>query len=334
MKNQATADQAESYNQAPTERKSKAPHAAFGWLPALTAAQGRLLLMLWCYADPSRTAPVVWPNNATLARWSGSSRGAVRRTLAGLVAAGAVTIIQDPDTGRRRIRLMPSGADPRRKKRKPKPAPEPAPDQLDLGGIEPIPAGDQADPGGDHSDPGGGSQRSPEEPSEQPTKNQERESARARGSASPHAAALPPKPRADWRAVLASIHDRAPRGAYRSVDPQHRDRPPVGLLDLLDELGPDRMVALWDAYARICERDAEQLPWWGPNMFREPQAGVVLRLATPELRRIEQRRREAAEAERRQAELDASVPDELIGLDPDALADAFFAKFENIGAPS
>lgn len=310
--------------------RRNAPHPAFGWLALLTPAQGRLLLVLWGYADLSERAPRVFPNNATLAHWCGTQRAAIRRCLAGLVEAGAVRVLHDPDTCRRWIELAPSPSDPRRAagKRKPKAPAEAPAEQLELPTAAP-----QNDHGGGSTQTGGGIEkgppprpsRSPEPPENHQENHQRERGARARVSL-PSAKA----PRADWRAVLEAIHAAAPSGAYRSVDPQRRTAPPPGLCDLIDEVGADRLTALYRAYASVCSRDAEQLPWWGPNMFREPQAGVVLRLATPELRAMERREKAARERERERARLEAEAPIRPVTTEAEleALAQEFFAGFE------
>ena len=317
------------YPNSPQLRNRRAPHPAFGWLALLTPAQGRLLLVLWGFADLGERAPRVFPNNATLAHWCGTQRAAVRRTLGALAEAGAVRVLHDVESGRRWIELQPSPSDPRRAagKRKPRPA-KPAPrEQLELP-TQGAQGGPDNDQGGDQEGPPPPPNLNPRTTSELPEEPPERESARARGSASPEPG------RANWRAVLASIHEGAPTGAARSVDPRKMRRAPDGLEDLIAELGGDRVVALWRAYAAICSRDAAQRAWWGPLMFSARQAAIVARLAAPEIERIEsqrqaevERRKREAEAEAEAARLEREHPIRS-AEDADRLAAEFFARWE------
>lgn len=311
-------------------RNRRAPHPAFGWLALLTPAQGRLLLVLWGFADLAARAPRVFPNNATLAHWCGTQRAAIRRTLAALAAAGAVRVLHDVESGRRWIELQPSPSDPRRaegrKKAKPAQAVDRPSPQLELPTPDPQ-GGAERDQGGDQDGSPPPPNLIPRTTSELPGEPPESESARAGGSASPE------RERAGWRAVLAAVHECAPSGAARSVDPQRLRSAPDGLEDLIAELGPDRLVALWRAYAEICRRDSNQRAWWGPLMFSPRQAAIVARMASPEAERLERERRAAAErAEReRRAALEAERLEREHPIrsqaERDAEADAYFAEF-------
>jgi len=72
-----------------------AAHPAFPWLSDCSAAEGRLLLVLWGHARLDREAPVVWPSQRGLATVVGTTPSAVRRALSGLEKLGAIEFIRD-----------------------------------------------------------------------------------------------------------------------------------------------------------------------------------------------------------------------------------------------
>lgn len=240
-------------------------------MAAVPARCAAVLLALWARANPRDESPEVWPSRATVALDTGLDERTVRRALSELEQCGAIERLSGT-----RIRLH-------RRARVSAP---------DTGARAPMTAPDTGAPG--HGCPprpilSGTRTRVPSPPdtgapqtlNEHSWNTKEERALATRISDQEKPRAVRPRGADDeaqpWRAVLTEARMLTPPGA-RPVGPGGQ-RPPDGIVDVIDRLGVRGTVEVLTQYAAYCRRHPEQSKWWSWGMFSPKRWDVVERMA-------------------------------------------------------